>query len=409
MRILWMGAMYFTDKKPDATGTWSYSMATELIKSGEIELYNITQAGVKNTIREDFSSIKQWIIPSSKLNRKGLPKESIIRDIIKITEEVKPDIIHIWGTESFWGLLKARNLISGKVILEIQGLKSEIHKYFYSGLTLKEIVATNGLRELIKPSDSIIKQKINFKKWSQFEKEIIKSHFFITTQSDWVRNHVRNINKEAKLYETKMLLRDEFVNSEKWDLDNCKPYSIFTTFSSIVSYKGLHVLIDAIAILKKEFPSVKLNVAGSTGRQGILGYGYYNWIKRKISVLGVENNINWIGPINAEEIANNLRTANVAVIPSFVESYCMALDEAIHVGTPTVASFAGAMPELGIHKETVYYFQSGDPVMCASAISAFFKNRLFAEEVSTKAYSNRSANSDKCKQQLEIYRNVLNH
>ncbi len=276
-------------------------------------------------------------------------------------------------------------------------------------MTLKEIVATNGLRELIKSSDSIIRQKINFKKWGQFEKEIIKSHFFITTQSDWVRNHVRNINKEAKLFETKMLLRDEFVNSEKWNLDNCKPYSIFTTFSSIVSYKGLHVLIDAIAILKKEFPSVKLNVAGSTGRQGILGYGYYNWIKRKISVLGVENNINWIGPINAEEIANNLRTANVAVIPSFVESYCMALDEAIHIGTPTAASFAGAMPELGIHKETVYYFQSGDPVMCANAISTFFKNRFFAEEVSTKAYNNRSANSDKCKQQLEIYRNVLNH
>lgn len=408
MKVLWMGSVYFTERKLDATGTWSHSMATELVQSGEIELFNITQAGVQSTIREDFSSIKQWVIPSSKLNKRGLPKKSIIRDIVKITEEVQPDIIHIWGTESFWGLLKARNIISGKVILEIQGLKSEIYKYFYSGMTFKEILATIGPREIIKPSDSIIGQKANFKKWGEFEKEIIKNFSFITTQSVWVRNHIRNINKDAELFETKMLLRDEFINAVKWDYSNCEPYSVFTTFSSIVSYKGLHVLIDAITILKKEFPSVKLNVAGSTGRQGILGYGYYNWIKKKIAKSGIVDNVNWIGPINAEEIVKSLHKTNVAVIPSFVESYCMALDEAIHVGTPTVASFAGAMPELGSHKETVYYFQSGDPVMCAGAIGTFFRNRAFSEEISVKSYNIRSANSDKCLLQLDIYKKVLN-
>lgn len=408
IKVLWMGAGYFTDKKPDATGTWSHSMANELVKSGEIELYNITQSSVKSTLREDFSSITQWVIPSSKLNRSGLPSKSIIRDIVKITAEVKPDIIHIWGVESFWGLLKARNLISGKVILEIQGLKSEIHKYFYTALTYKDIIASFGLRELIKSSDSIICQKRSFKRWGKFEKEIIRNHFFITTQSDWVRSHIRNINKDAKLYETKMLLREEFKNAEKWNYDSCIPYSLFTTFSSIVSYKGLHVLIDAIAILKKDFPSIKLNIAGSTGRQGILGYGYYNWIKKRINKLGIKDSVNWLGPLKADEIVKNLRDANVNVIPSFVESYCMALDEAIHVGTPTVASFAGAMPELGKHKETVYYFQSGDPIMCADAIASFFKNRAFSENVSENAYKSRSANSDKCSLQLEIYRDVLN-
>lgn len=408
IKVLWMGSVYFTEKKPDSTGTWSHSMAAGLVQSGEIELFNITQAEVKSTIREDFSSIKQWVIPSSKLNRKGLPKKSIIREVIKITEEVKPDIIHIWGAESFWGLLKARNYISGKVILEIQGLKTEIYKYFYSGLTIKDIIATIGVRELIKPSDSIIKQKRSFRRWGEFEKEIIRSHSFINTQSEWVRKHVRNINKDADLFETKMLLRDEFVNAVKWEYDSCQPYSVFTTFSSIVSYKGLHVLIDAITILKKEFPTVQLNIAGSTGRQGFLGYGYYKWIKRRISETGIEENINWMGSINAEEIVRSLHSANVTVIPSFVESYCMALDEAIHVGTPTVASFAGAMPELGTHKRTVYYFQSGDSVMCANAIGSFFRNRTFSEDVSLNAYSNRSANADKCNLQIGIYRKVLN-
>jgi hypothetical protein len=46
--------------------------------------------------------------------------------------------------------------------------------------------------------------------------------------------------------------------------------------------------------------------------------------------------------------------------------------------------------------------------MCADAIASFFKNRAFSENVSENAYKSRSANSDKCSLQLEIYRDVLN-
>ena len=78
-----------------------------------------------------------------------------------------------------------------------------------------------------------------------------------------------------------MLLRDEFINAVKWDYSNCEPYSVFTTFSSIVSYKGLHVLIDAITILKKEFPSVKLNVAGVRADKAYWDMDIITGLKRK--------------------------------------------------------------------------------------------------------------------------------
>lgn len=408
IKVLWLSGAHFNNEKPNATGTWMHAMAHELLNTGRVELYNITQTTTNNPKREDYFSINQWAIPANKLNRKGLPSKSIVKYIQQVVSEIKPDIIHVWGTENYWGLLTARKLITGRVLLEIQGLKYETKRYFYAGLTIQELISTLGIREFLKPSDSVFSMRRSFKDWGKLEKEIIRNHNLITTQSNWVRNHVREINGSATLFKTKMVLRDEFIHAKRWSLDDCFPFTVFTTFSSIVSYKGLHVLIKAIGVLKKEFPNIKLTIAGSTGRKGILEYGYFKWIKRAILKLNIPENIHWVGALNASEIVDYLQKSNVAVVPSFIESYCMALDEALHVGTPTAASFAGAMPELGIHKETVYYYQSNDHIMLADAIRSFFIDKDFAEKVSINAYNSKRLNVSKADIQLDIYNEVLN-
>lgn len=408
IKVLWLSGAHFNNEKPNATGTWMHAMAHELLNTGRVELYNITQTTTNNPKREDYFSINQWAIPANKLNRKGLPSKSIVKYIQQVVSEIKPDIIHVWGTENYWGLLTARKLITGRVLLEIQGLKYETKRYFYAGLTIQELISTLGIREFLKPSDSVFSMRRSFKDWGKLEKEIIRNHNLITTQSNWVRNHVREINGSATLFKTKMVLRDEFIHAKRWSLDDCFPFTVFTTFSSIVSYKGLHVLIKAIGVLKKEFPNIKLTIAGSTGRKGILEYGYFKWIKRAILKLNIPENIHWVGALNASEIVDYLQKSNVSVVPSFIESYCMALDEALHVGTPTAASFAGAMPELGIHKETVYYYQSNDHIMLADAIRSFFIDKDFAEKVSINAYNSKRLNVSKADIQLDIYNEVLN-
>ena len=408
IKVLWLSGAHFNNEKPNATGTWMHAMAHELLNTGRVELYNITQTTTNNPKREDYFSINQWAIPANKLNRKGLPSKSIVKYIQQVVSEIKPDIIHVWGTENYWGLLTARKLITGRVLLEIQGLKYETKRYFYAGLTIQELISTLGIREFLKPSDSVFSMRRSFKDWGKLEKEIIRNHNLITTQSNWVRSHVREINGSATLFKTKMVLRDEFIHAKRWSLDDCFPFTVFTTFSSIVSYKGLHVLIKAIGVLKKEFPNIKLTIAGSTGRKGILEYGYFKWIKRAILKLNIPENIHWVGALNASEIVDYLQKSNVSVVPSFIESYCMALDEALHVGTPTAASFAGAMPELGIHKETVYYYQSNDHIMLADAIRSFFIDKDFAEKVSINAYNSKRLNVSKADIQLDIYNEVLN-
>lgn len=53
-------------------------------------------------------------------------------------------------------------------------------------------------------------------------------------------------------------LRDEFYTGE-WSLDSCEPHSIFCS-QAHVPLKGLHLLLQALAIVRKRYPDVKLYV-----------------------------------------------------------------------------------------------------------------------------------------------------
>jgi glycosyltransferase involved in cell wall biosynthesis len=409
IKVIWLCNVAFSDTQAASTGTWLHSMAAALINTGEIELFNITQAKVKDVTRQDHKSIKQWVVPFASIKNNGLPNTKIIRQIQEIVNDIDPDVIHIWGTENYWGLLSARGYIKGNTVLEIQGLKFAYAKYFYSGLSLLDVVKCFGIKEFLKPSVSLVGLKRSFKRWGKFEKEMLLKHKTIATQSDWVRAYVENVSPQAQIVHSDIALRDEFIKADKWEFNNCVPHQIFTSAnSSSISYKGLHILLDAIAILKKRYPQVKLCIAGSM-QTGLRQDGYSKWLKRKIKQLEIAGNVHWLGSLDAKSIVLQMYKANVVVIPSFIETYCLAFDEALTVGAPTVASFAGAMPELATHKETALFFPPGDAGMCANAIESFIADENYATTISCKAYNEKKTknNDNIALSQMAIYKKVI--
>lgn len=406
IKILWFCNVAFSDTKPNSSGTWLHSMADALIKTGKIKLYNITQAKIKSYTRQDYDSINQWLLPTDSLRRDGLPSVKTIKYIQKIVDDVKPDVIHIWGTENYWGLLTARGYIKGNTILEIQGLKFAIEKYFYSGLTLKNLIKCIRIKEIIKPSSSLFIQKYKFKSWGKFEKEMLQKHINISTQSDWVRAYVKNLNPNANIYRSYISIRQEFLESNKWDKSNCIPYQIFTSTSSIIPYKGLHILIYAISILKKQYPKTKLFIAGPISK-GIRESGYSIFIKKLSKKLGIEDSVIWLGSLNGKEIIKEMHKANVVVVPSFIESYCLALDESLTLGVPTVVSYSGAMPEFSLNKGNVFYFPPNDEVMCANHIEKIFNKIEFEKENSNDLVKRISLQNNACTNQLHIYTKLI--
>jgi glycosyltransferase involved in cell wall biosynthesis len=408
MKILWFCNITFSEKEPLASGTWLYTMANALIASKKVQLFNISQSVVKKIIRQDCNTITQWLLPFEHLNKNGLPSSKTLREIEKIVNDINPDIIHIWGTESYWGLLTARGYIKGNVIIEMQGLKFAIANSFYAGLSISEIINCIGFNEIIKPSLSLIGLRRTFRTWGNFEKEMLIKHSNISTQSDWVRAQVKEINYQARIYNTHISLRTEFINADKWELDFCIPFQLFFSSAYILTFKGLHVLIEAIAILKKRYPNIRLNIAGHVTK-GFRQDGYTSWLMRKIKFLNLDQHINWLGSLKANELVKQIQLAHVVVIPSFIESYCLTYDEALMVGAPTVVSFAGALPEFGIHLKTTIFFTPGDIQSCAAAIEKIFDNPEFAKKISSNVLKAKKAKVDFkiADNQLSIYESVL--
>ena len=415
-KILWLCNCPITESHGGSTGTWLSAMAHALIETDQIELANITQAKVGKPVQQNCGEIHQWLMPYERLNRQGLPSSHTIQTILRIIDTFKPNLIHTWGTENYWGLLTARKIIPGPALLDMQGIKYACANFFFGNLTLPECIRCIGPLEVVRPKSSLLLGKIQFEKWGRFEKEIIKGHSHISYQSEWVHSHVGYVNPNSQLYPTGILLRKEFYEALPWapqgPTTDQNPETIFTSSSGATSYKGLHVLLRTLSIIKKKRPRITLKIAGNQIRPGIRKSGYARWLEREICKLEIQKNVCWLGPLRANEIIYHIQQASVVAIPSFIETYCLALAEAMILGAPIVVSFSGAMPEIARDNESALFYPPGDEMACASRIEKILSDQDFASHLGEMARKVGIYRNDPAKvvtQQLNIYNLILSN
>ena len=411
--VLWLCNRPIEETADRRDGTWFTAMARALAESGKIRLAVVGQAKVKGAVRCDLGDIAQWVVPCEPLGRNGLPSGRTVETIRRATDQIKPDLIHVWGTENYWGLLTARGMLTEPAVLEMQGIKHACAKEFYGGLSLAERIHCVGPLEILRPRSSIFLGKWRFERWGRFEKEMILKHKYISTQSDWVRAHMLRVKPGCTFFKTGIMLRREFYEARTWTLrefQDSSTRSIFTSSSGAMAYKGLHVLMRAIAILKRKYPQIVLNVAGDIMKNGIRRSGYSRWLKSEVRRLDIADNIRWLGPLDAEDIIRQFYQASAVVVPSFVESYSLALAEAMLVGVPVVVSYAGATPELARDGESALFFPSGDETACAWQLDRILSDRALAIRLSRNARQTGLARNEPravVERQIGIYNEIL--
>lgn len=400
MKILWFSNYHFSNEAIKTTGTWLKVMGEALSKETDIELVNITKGQTKGIAFEQINGIKQYVVPAGKSYTNDLPKPQIVSQIENIIEEIQPDIIHVWGTESYWGLITKNYVHRFKVLLEIQGILSQIKQQFYGGLTPKEIFSCTGFKEILKPKNHVLYQRYFSKLKARNEQEIIKNHPIISVQSGWSERSILGINSKAKIFNSLIPLREEFVSaSGTWTHPSSR--KIFTSAAGLHSYKGLHIAFWALKILVENGVNVSLNIAGEQSK-GIRQSGYKRYLLRLIKDLNLGAHVNWLGALDAKEIVLELQRSDVVLIPSYMESYCMVLYESIAVGIPIVCSYAGAMPEAGRLSSSIVYFQPGDYRVAASYLSDLLSSAFESNIESPPVVTAEAA----VERQLAIYKEI---
>lgn len=408
MKILWLSNKVLNENDNGTTGTWLSAMSQQLVESGQVELGNISTGCVNETTRQDYGMISQWLVPSvGKLNKQGLPESKVVASIIEIIKNFSPDLVHIWGTENYWGVLSANKMIPFITLLEMQGLKRAIAKVYSGGLSFTEQISCIGLKELVRQNCIFNGQK-QYKKWGEREKSIIAGHQFITTQSPWMESQVKALNQNSKIFLTDRILRQAFYNGEPWQHSG-NPV-IFCTSAYSSPFKGLHVAIRSTAILKRYFPNIQLRIAGSHQRSGLRRDGYIAWLCKEIERTGIESNIVWLGALSADQLVEQLKKCSAMVLPTYIESYCLALAEAMMLGVPTVVSYTGGTSWLAKDEVSALFFPPGDVEMCAYQLQRILYDKELSIRLSVNSRKSALKRHDLhtlVMNQLETYHHVI--
>ncbi|MCU7728463.1 glycosyltransferase family 4 protein [Actinoplanes sp. KI2] len=163
--------------------------------------------------------------------------------------------------------------------------------------------------------------------------------------------------------------------------DARRPGRLITTASADVPLKGLHRLLEAVAVLRGRRPGRPLELvvvgeirpaslaAALIARHGLGGPG------------GV---VRSTGRISDADLVDELRAAEVAVVPSLFEGFSLPALEAMACGLPVVATTAGGLPEtVGPHGEAALLVPPDDAEALATAIETLLDNPGLRDRLGT--------------------------
>ena len=152
-----------------------------------------------------------------------------------------------------------------------------------------------------------------------------------------------------------------------------KPELIF--WGRMEDEKGIPELLEAVKIVVKKIPGVKLTLIGEGNR--------LEEYKLKVRKLGLVPRMIVPGWQSMKAIQKLSATASVAVFPSRIESFGLSVAEALGAGVPVIATNAGALPEIVEDGVTGTLVSPRDPEALATAICTVLENtenfRLMAE------------------------------
>ena len=289
------------------------------------------------------------------------------------------DVIHVMGTEyghSLSAVLAAEECgLLNKTAISIQGLISYIARYTFADLPSKVI---NGwtIRDIIR-QNNMRKSKETLELRGKYEMEALGKVGHIIGRTDWDRACTMEINPNAKYHFCNETLRKEFYTGQ-WNYDKCDKHSIFVS-QMYPSIKGFHYMLEALDVIKRFYPDVKLHVTGESplcnswlDRQK--RSTYVNYIEKLIGKYHLEKQIEFHGILSAGEMKERYLSANVFCSPSAIENSPNSVGEAMMLGTPVVSSDVGGVKNLLIHGQDGYTYQHNAPYMLAYYIMKLFED-----------------------------------
>ena len=340
-----------------------YSNDYKFFKLGNIEVH--------------LTQYRRSFIPAKAYNL-TLNYNTATNAILKVVDTIKPDLIHLHGSE---------NAFYSASILPL------LDKY-------PVLVTIQGFVSLSSKPKNIISQYI---RWNRIRYERLineKAKHFTVATSD-VRKNLTNFNKNPIMYNDHYPTTKPEVSSTDFPQ---KKYDV-VYYARISKDKGIEDLIIALKEIKEVNPTISAIIIGGGAES------YLNQIKSMIAAYGLEDNITFAGfQPTQQDVFKLAAQARVYVLPTHFDALPGTIRESMFMKIPVVSYAVGGIPSLNDKKECITLVEKDNIKELAEKILLVLNNKERTQLLVDNAFNliNDKFNNDKIYANLlSIYKDVL--
>ena len=288
--------------------------------------------------------------------------------------------LHMGDRESFWGWLSSIIALIRLFPYLIRIRPTIIHSFLFRANILARIAGYLTGIPIIISSTRVMGGEKKYFHYVEMITSFMVDHYVAVSESVQ-----RYIIDKSKISAEKISVIYNGVNIKSQD-NSCEqnpkmPFKIedkdriLMTVGRLHKQKGHCYLIQAVSKVRKEFPNVKLLVAGEGEEE--------NNLKKLVKSLDLTNEVIFAGL--SSDIEGILSMAELFILPSLWEGLPNVLLEAMAAGKPVVATKVGGISEIVVPGETGMLIPPRDTDALAIAIIDLLQNRLKAKDMGEAA------------------------
>ncbi|HPD96454.1 MAG: glycosyltransferase family 4 protein [Bacteroidales bacterium] len=194
-----------------------------------------------------------------------------------------------------------------------------------------------------------------------------------------LKNEIVPLNiPKTKLHVVPNFLDDPAICSSSGKKANTK----LLFLSNLLTQKGYLNLVEAMAIVIKDFPNIKLTIAGETPREKNIFE-----LKKRISNLALENYIDVVGKIEGIHKNQLYAESDILILPSEMEYFPLVILEAMAAKTVVVSTGRENLNETFTHLYNIVFLENNSPSEIAWWLIALLNNKPLQNFIANNGYS----------------------
>ncbi len=325
---------------------------------------------------------------------------------LSIIEKVKPDVIHIHGSENPFGAIIGKTKVP--VVVSIQGLICSVLNSYNRGLGEGYLQIRNFRLDSFKNAffpTNFNNARLKFENMSRVEKKNLKRCQYVIGRTEWDNRMTRLLAPESQYFHNDEIMRRDFILAQ-WSLTSyvASRRVVIHTTADDVYYKGIETIVDAINHLKDAGIQCTWRIAGVAFDDLIVRV-----MKKRSGHSFPFDSLIFMGKVDAKILVESMLTADCFAMTSNIENSPNVLCEAMLLGMPCIATNAGGVGSFVSHGKNGYLVQPGDSYSVASCIIDIISNPSKSKSLGLAARTDAMARHDPdtiVKELVSIYEKI---